>query len=82
MAKDKMMENVGSKRPKTPAPSAENQEEIKSINIAADSAITVRRSLITQELSISQMNMDHFPVDLGSTLALQVKHLHEFATKL
>lgn len=66
------MESVGSKRPKTPAPTAVNQEEIKRINIAADSAVTVKRSLITQELSISQMNMEHFPVDMGSTLALQV----------
>ena len=66
------MENVGSRRPKTPAPTVDNAAELKQATIAEDGAVTVKRSLLTRELVISQMDMDHLPEDMGTTLALQV----------
>eukprot|EP00602_Paraphysomonas_sp_CaronLab_P006141 CAMPEP_0185022112 /NCGR_PEP_ID=MMETSP1103-20130426/4839_1 /TAXON_ID=36769 /ORGANISM="Paraphysomonas bandaiensis, Strain Caron Lab Isolate" /LENGTH=1362 /DNA_ID=CAMNT_0027554057 /DNA_START=11 /DNA_END=4100 /DNA_ORIENTATION=+ len=71
---DKMMECA--QRPGAVIDKAgKTAEEIKQINREFDGDLSVRRSLMNEELIISQMDMDHFPVGMGDTICLQLSHM-------
>lgn len=48
------------------------EEEMVNKNRLLDSELSLSRSLITEELYMSQLNLDYLPPAMGDTLFLQV----------
>jgi hypothetical protein len=55
------------------------EEETAAKNRGLDSELSLSRSLITEELYMSQLQLDHLPVEMGDTLFLQLSHVKKLA---
>jgi hypothetical protein len=55
------------------------QEETAAKNRVLDSALSLSRSLMTEELYMSQLDLDHLPAAMGDTLFLQLSHVKKLA---
>ncbi len=53
----------------------QTEKEIAISHRILDSELSLNRSLITEELYMSQLDLDHFPISMGDTLFLQVELL-------
>jgi hypothetical protein len=63
----------------------QSEEEIEASHKKLDSELSVNRSLMTEELYMSQLDLDHLPISMGDTLFLQVFFLYflfDFPTQL
>jgi hypothetical protein len=56
-----------------------SEEEIAAKNRLLDSALSLSRSLMTEELYMSQLDLDYLPATMGDTLFLQLSHVRKLA---
>lgn len=76
-----MMKNVNESRDnrKLSLKLKQTKEEIQSNHQKIDSELSLNRSLITEELYMSQLGLDTFPISMGDTIFLQLSHMKKLA---
>lgn len=78
-AQDKMMASVKKSRVKGDQEESLTEEDMAAKNRGLDSDLSLSRSLITEELYMSQLQLDHLPIEMGDTLFLQLSHVKKLA---
>jgi hypothetical protein len=77
---EKMMASVNKTRVNREGNKEElSEEDLATKNRGLDCELSLSRSLITEELYMSQLHLDHLPAEMGDTLFLQLSHVKKLA---